>query len=168
MKFLICFYLWLFSAFAVALPQHLPSMIDNGQNGWKMEKFRDPDPQHKFIVSHILCFEFDQNKGTQTVYKWYSTTFPNWQGRCVQEGDVLQCYGNYEPYKNYAWIGNDAFTFSIYSFYEAAGHWWEWRDSADGYGRIIDFANVKLTRLGRCPVDPGQSRSMAANPGEHY
>ena len=132
-------------------PPHDPNLVDGG-NRWVLESYDDDLPDHRFRVVHSLCFFYEGTFGTHQRYKWFALTYPSWQGRCTQEGDHIQCHGNWAPLGNNqtAWLGNDAMTFMLYSFNEASGHWWEWRDGDSGLGFTLAWLNAKLIRSGRC------------------
>jgi len=125
----------------------LPSpQLVNGGNLWTITAFDDASPVHTQLATQGICFEFVGVVGTQTRYRWRSTTFPDWNGRATQEGDQIFMHGDYAKD-----VGHDGMEWQIASNRSGAGHWFEWREDG-GYGITIGFANAEWQRVGACPV----------------
>jgi hypothetical protein len=127
----------------VALPS--PQLV-NGGNLWTITAYDDASPVHTQLATQGICFEFAGVVGTQTRYRWRSTTFPDWNGRATQEGDQIFIHGDYAKD-----VGHDGMQWEIVTNKSGAGHWSEWREDG-GFGTTIGFANSEWQRVGSCPV----------------
>lgn len=137
------------AASAQAKPPYSPDLVTGG-NLWKITAFNDASLVHTQWATQGLCFYATGVNGSHQQYVWVSNTFPNWNGRAVQEGDQIFMHGDYAED-----VGHDGITWEITT--DSAknigfGHWHEWRE--DGrVGRTIGFANARLERAGRCAYD---------------
>lgn len=125
--------------------------VFNGGNKWRITFYNDPTTNHQQWGSQLICFMPYRTVGTSIQGVWYSTTFPDWNGRYYQEGDELKMTGDYARD-----IGHDHMTL-YHTTYDVPGKinalafkdWTEWREDRR-YGRIIGWGNAKLERLGKC------------------
>ena len=124
-----------------------------GGNKWLLDAYDDTDPDHVFINTVGICFEYAGIVGEHQRYTWYSDTFRGWRGTATQEGDQIFMHGMYANGD-----GRDAMQLTIIIDTPrsgSVGHWQEWRDNG-GYGTTIGFANARMIR------DPGQPCGMTA------
>lgn len=137
------------SSAAFAQPP-LPNVFDGG-NLWAITYYNDPTSNHQQWATQHICFMPYSAVGTSIQGTWYSTTFPDWNGRYYQEGDEVKMTGDYAGD-----VGHDHMTV-FHTTYDVPGQikamafkdWTEWRE--DGrYGRIIGWGNTKLERIGKC------------------
>jgi len=121
---------------ATATAQVLPSpQLVTGGNLWTVTAFDDSSPVHTQWATQGICFEYLGVFGTQIRYRWYSTTFPDWNGKATQEGDQVFMHGDYAKD-----VGHDGMEWSIVTNKAGSGHWFEWRENG-GFGITIGFAN---------------------------
>lgn len=121
--------------------------LTKGGNRWTITFYNDRSSTHEQWATQGICFQYINKVGTHMSYKWYSDTFPDWNGWATQEGDQIVMHGDYAGN-----VGHDGMIWDIVTSStnnEGAGHWWEWRENAD-YGKTIGFANAKLERVGYC------------------
>jgi hypothetical protein len=131
---------------AQANPPYYPDLVAAG-NRWTITAYHDLSPVHAQRATQGLCFYYAGTIGTQRLYYWVSDTFPDWNGRAVQEGDQIFMHGDYAKD-----VGHDGMEWEITTVSpknEGYGHWKEWRENG-GLGLTIGFANAKLTRVGKC------------------
>jgi len=125
--------------------------VFNGGNMWRITFYNDPSTNHQEWGNQLICFLPYVTIGTSIQGAWYSTTFPDWNGRYYQEGDELKMTGDYAQD-----VGHDHMTL-YHTTYDVPGKsnalafkdWTEWREDRR-YGRIIGWGNAKLERLGKC------------------
>lgn len=126
--------------------QPRPNVFNSG-NMWSITFFNDPATNHQQWATQRICFSNYAVNGTHIQGYWYSITFPNWNGRYTQEGDLVRMHGDYAND-----VGHDHMAFDLSTMTpkdEAMGHWDEWREDG-GLGRTIGWGNTKLVRLGCC------------------
>lgn len=129
-----------------------PNVYDGG-NKWKITFYNDSTGTHNKWATQEICFLPYTVVGSSIQGIWYSTSFPDWNGRYYQEGDEVKMTGDYARD-----VGHDHMTL-VHTTCDAAGSmvrrvrgmafgdWTEWRE--DGrYGRIIGWGNAKLERTG--------------------
>ena len=128
-----------------------PNVYDGG-NKWKITFYNDSTGTHNQWATQEICFLPYTVKGSSIQGKWYSTSFPNWNGRYYQEGDEVKMTGDYAKD-----VGHDHMTF-VHTTRDVPGSvvrgmpfgdWTEWWENGR-YGRIIGWGNAKLERTGRC------------------
>jgi len=143
-----------FAGSALAHPPK-PNVFDGG-NKWLITFYNDPTTNHQQWATQEICFLPYAAVGTSIQGVWYSTSFPDWNGRYYQEGDELKMTGDYAKD-----VGHDHMTL-VHTTYDVPGQvramafkdWTEWRE--DGrYGNIIGWGNAKLVRVGRCDYSGG-------------
>lgn len=137
------------SAATYANPPYTPDLTTQG-NRWLITAYNDASPVHTQWATQGICFYPTGFNGTHQQYAWVSDTFPNWNGRAVQEGDQVFMHGDYATD-----IGHDGMTWeltTVSSRDTGFGHWEEWREDAR-LGRTIGFANTRLVRVGKCEFD---------------
>lgn len=126
--------------------KYTPDLIQGG-NRWTITDFDDSSVTHRQMATQGLCFYYAGIRGTHQQYYWVSDTYPNWDGRAVQEGDQVFMYGDYANE-----TGHDGMEWQLTTTSkkdEGFGHWHEWRENKK-YGRTVMFANAKLQRVGSC------------------
>ena len=126
-----------------------PNVFDGG-NKWKITFYNDPTDRHDQWATQEICFLPYTVVGNSIQGTWYSTSYPDWNGRYYQEGDEVKMTGDYAKD-----VGHDHMTLvhttrntagSVVSGM-AFGDWTEWRE--DGRcGRVIGWGNAKLERTG--------------------
>ena len=129
-----------------AAPPHLPDLVQGG-NRWTITAYDDSSTIHNQWATQGICFYYAGTRGTQQLYRWVSDTFPDWNGRAVQEGDQIFMHGDYANDVGHDGMQWDVVTSSPKN--EGYGHWQEWREDGK-LGRTIGFANAKLARVGQC------------------
>lgn len=133
------------SAQAQILPAPTPSPdLVKGGNLWSITAFNDASPVHTQMATQGICFEFIGVVGTHVRYRWFSTTFPDWNGIASQEGDQVFMHGDYAHD-----VGHDGIHWAIDTARTGSGHWTEWREDG-GFGNTIVFANATFQRTGIC------------------
>ena len=148
----------LFSGVALADPPK-PNVFDGG-NKWRITFYNDPTGNHDQWATQEICFLPYAVVGTSIQGAWYSTSFPDWNGRYYQEGDEVKMTGDYAKD-----VGHDHMTL-LHTTYDVEGQvrgmafkdWTEWREDG-AFGRIIGWGNAKLQRAGRCKT-PGDITSV--------
>lgn len=140
---------------AVAGPPYFPNVITGG-NHWSIRAFNDSATTHTTWATQRICFIQLGNVGTHMNGIWFSTSFPDWNGRWRQEGDQVFMHGDFAGN-----IGHDGIQWEIVTASpknEGFGHWHEWREDPH-FGITIGFANAKWSRIGTCPfpIAPGLS-----------
>ena len=130
-----------------------PNVFDNG-NRWLITYYNDCDARHTQWATQGICFlpyKHCASCGVQGA--WYSDTFPDWNGRYMQEGDRLVMHGDYANN-----VGHDAMFIDLFAGTtprdEGAGQWTEWRETPGFFGTTIGFGNTRLRRVGRCRIPP--------------
>ena len=137
-----------------------PNVYDGG-NRWLITGFIDQTPDHQEVATQVICFGPYVNYGTGITGVWYSLSFPDWNGIYYQEGDEVKMTGDYAKD-----VGHDHMTL-FHTTYDhpqkprgmAFKDWTEWREDG-AFGRIIGFANARMTRSGRCPHPKGVGAAM--------
>ena len=129
------------SAQPVVRPQ--PNLVQGG-NRWLITFFRDSSPIHQPPATQGLCFIVIGQVGTHLRYRWYSDTFPDWNGIATQEGDQIFMHGDYAHD-----VGHDGMEWEIVTARAGSGHWKEWRENG-GFGITIGFGNARFRRVGSC------------------
>jgi hypothetical protein len=140
------------TAFA-APPQ--PNVFDGG-NRWQITFYNDPTNHHDQWATQTICFLPYAVVGNSIQGTWYSTSFPDWNGRYYQEGDELKMTGDYAKD-----VGHDHMTLQ-HTTYDVPGFsrgmafkdWTEWREDG-AYGNIIGWGNSILVRAGKCDLSSG-------------
>ena len=126
-----------------------PNVFDGG-NKWKITFYNDPTNRHDQWATQEICFLPYTVVGNSIQGIWYSTSYPDWNGRYYQEGDEVKITGDYAKD-----VGHDHMTL-VHTTYNAAGRvvsgmafgdWTEWREDGK-YGRVIGWGNAKLERTG--------------------
>ena len=133
----------LFALTAFGAPPHSPD-LDGVGSKWRITAYNDLANNHTQLGTQILCFKQIGNAGSQTLFRWKSTTFAGWQGICHQEGDQLFCRGDYAND-----VGHDVFMLELVTRFRATGHWHEWRETGP-FGTTIIFGNAILRNIGNC------------------
>lgn len=142
---------------AIAAPQ--PNTYDGG-NRWLVTAHEDSSPTHTQLATQGICFLPYSTVGTHIRGRWYSDTFPDWNGIYTQEGDQVFLHGDYASD-----VGHDGLQFEIVTASaqnQGFGHWAEWREDG-GYGTTVSFANAKWQRVGKCNpqgTTPPQPRAL--------
>lgn len=131
---------------AQAEPPHLPDLVKDG-NRWTITAYDDDSTVHTQWATQGICFYYAGTQGTQQLYTWVSDTYPDWNGRAVQEGDQVFMHGDYAQDMGHDGMAWEVTTSSPKN--EGYGHWKEWREDG-GFGNTIGFANAKLQRVGTC------------------
>jgi hypothetical protein len=146
-------------SFAAVAPAQAPSPdLVNGGNLWSVTAFDDSSPVHLQLATQGICFDFIGVVGTHVRYRWYSTTFPDWNGIASQEGDQVFMHGDYDKDN-----GHDGFNWAIDTSKGGSGHWHEWREDG-GFGITIGFGNAVFQRAGRCQTGtPGITLPVVPN-----
>jgi len=120
--------------------------------------FDDSSPVHTQLATQGICFDFIGVVGTHVRYRWYSTTFPDWNGIASQEGDQIFMHGDYDKDN-----GHDGFNWAIDTSKAGSGHWHEWREDG-GFGITIGLGNAVFQRTGRCQTGtPGITLPVVPN-----
>jgi len=127
-----------------------PNVVDGG-NRWLITYYNDCDKGHSQWATQGICFLPYKPCGACGIQgAWYSDTFPDWNGRYMQEGDRLLMHGDYANN-----VGHDGMVIDLFGGTsprdEGAGQWTEWRETGT-YGTTIGFGNTRLRRVGRCQV----------------
>jgi hypothetical protein len=131
-----------------------PNVYDGG-NRWLITDFLDSSPNHVQLATQEICFLPYAVVGTSIQGVWFSTSYPDWNGRYYQEGDELKMTGDF-------WrdTGHDHMTL-VHTTVDVAGQirgmafkdWTEWVE--DGrFGQIVVWANARMVRAGRCGFGP--------------
>jgi hypothetical protein len=139
----VCACFALITATPAAAQAPKPDLVVGG-NMWTITAFDDTSPVHTQLATQRLCFEFVAVVGTHVRYRWFSLTFPDWNGMASQEGDEVFMHGDYARD-----VGHDGMKWSIATNKSGSGHWFEWRENG-AFGRTIGFANAQLERVGTC------------------
>ena len=123
-----------------------------GGNKWLITGYDDTTTDNQPRSSHIICFlPFNQNIGGRLIGKWYSLTFPDWNGNYYQVGDKLRMTGDFRTD-----IGGDSITL-LHTANNANGQvnamefkdWTEWLGDY-GYGVVFFWGNATMERIGKC------------------
>lgn len=138
-----------FSGAALSDPPK-PNVFDGG-NKWHITGYIDHTSNHTQVATQEICFLPYIVVGTSIQGSWYSTSFPDWNGRYYQEGDEIKMTGDYAED-----VGHDHMTL-LHTTYDVPGQvrgmafkdWTEWREDG-AYGNIIGWGNAKLERVGKC------------------
>ncbi len=153
----------LFSGAALSDPPK-PNVFDNG-NKWRITFYNDSTVDHRQWATQEICFLPYAVVGTSIQGRWYSTSFPDWNGQYYQEGDEVKMTGDYAND-----IGHDHMTL-IHTTYDVPGEvrgmafkdWTEWREDGK-FGDIIGWGNAKLERAGKCKVFTSNLSSASLQP----
>jgi len=126
-----------------------PNVFDDG-NRWLITYYNDCDKVHSEWATQGICFLPYQACGACGITgAWYSDTFPDWNGRYMQEGDRILMHGDYANN-----VGHDGMVIELFAGTsprdEGAGQWTEWREAPGFYGTTIGFGNTRLRRVGKC------------------
>ena len=70
-----------------------PNVYDDG-NKWRITFYNDSTSNHTQWATQEICFLPFSSVGTSIQGVWYSTSFPDWNGRYYQEGDEVKMTGN--------------------------------------------------------------------------
>lgn len=132
-----------------------PNVFDGG-NRWLITYYNDCDKVHSQWATQGICFLPYKPCGACGIQgAWYSDTFPDWNGRYMQEGDRILMHGDYANN-----VGHDAMVIDLFAGTsptdEGAGQWTEWREVPGFYGTTIGFGNTRLRRVGKCQL-PGNA-----------
>ena len=133
-------------ASAEASPTPMPNVYDGG-NRWSITAYNDASPSHRRLATQSICFKPYVVKGTHIRGKWYSDTFPDWNGVYSQEGDQVSLHGDYADNTGHDGVIFDIVTNDRENY--SAGHWTEWRENPK-FGKTVVFANASLQRIGKC------------------
>lgn len=135
----------------LALAQ-MPNVVAGG-NLWQITAYDDTSSTHMQLGMQDICFLPYSQVGTHIQGIWYSTTFPDWNGRYSQEGDRLLMHGDYAGD-----VGHDGMVIELFAGTTpsdtGAGQWTEWREDG-AFGRTIGFGNCRLVRVGSCKHPKG-------------
>ncbi len=137
----------LLSGAALANPPK-PNVYDTG-NKWRITYYNDSTSNHAQWATQEICFLPFSSVGTSIQGVWYSTSFPDWNGRYYQEGDEVKMTGDYARD-----VGHDHMTLVHTTDGMAFKDWTEWREDGK-FGNIIGWGNAKMVRAGRCFYPPG-------------
>lgn len=134
-----------------------PNVFDGG-NRWLITYYNDCDKAHSQWATQGICFLPYKPCGACGIQgAWYSDTFPDWNGRYVQEGDRILMHGDYANN-----VGHDGMVIDLFAGTsprdEGAGQWTEWRETGT-FGTTIGFGNTRLRRVGRCQLPSGTDLS---------
>ncbi len=141
-------------------PDYLPDLITNG-NQWVMTAYRDNRKEHDEVVTHTFCFYKNTSQsfiGTHQHYVWYSTTFHDWNGHAVQEGDEIFMHGSapyegagiYRPsYDSMEWEIVTKAGKGKKSYTLGAGHWRNWEEEDGKFGKSNGFLSITFERTGK-------------------
>lgn len=134
--------------------QPKPNVVDQG-NRWLITGYFDCDAGHTQAATQGICFlPYERCEVCGIEGAWYSDTFPDWNGRYMQEGDRLVMHGDYA-----GGDGHDGMVIELFAGTsprdEGAGQWTEWRETPGTFGTTIGFANARLRRVGRCDTPEG-------------
>ena len=139
----------LLTSVVTAGPLYSPDLVSDG-NRWEITGYYDNAPSHIQAATQGICFYPDGVSGTHQQYLWVSDTFPDWNGRAVQEGDQIFMYGDFRDDK-----GHDSMTWEVVTNSPkntGAGHWHEWLENGN-FGVTVGFGNALLQRVGRCDIE---------------
>ena len=139
----------IFSSTVSAQPPK-PNVFDGG-NKWHITFYNDPTVNHDQWATQEICFLPYAVVGTSIQGSWYSTSFPDWNGRYYQEGDEVKMTGDYAKD-----VGHDHMTL-LHTTYDvptkvrgmAFKDWTEWREDG-AFGNIIGWGNTRVVRVGKC------------------
>ena len=123
-----------------------PDLVSDG-NRWTITAFDDEDSTHTQLATQGICFELIGTFGTHERYRWWSDTFPDWNGIATKEGDQVIMHGDYARD-----VGHDGMQWEITTSSPrnlGTGHWTEWREDGS-FGISIGFGNALFQRVGRC------------------
>ena len=131
--------------------QPKPNVVDNG-NRWLITYYNDCDPVHSQWATQGICYlPYQRCSECGITGAWYSDTFPDWNGRYMQEGDHIAMHGDYAQN-----VGHDGMIIDLFAGTspkdEGAGHWTEWREAPGFYGLTIGFGNTRIRRVGKCEL----------------
>ena len=132
-----------------------PNVFDGG-NKWRITFYNDSTSIHDQWATQAICFLPPIVVGNSIQGTWYSTSFPDWNGRYYQEGDEVKMTGDYANE-----VGHDHMTLQ-HTTYDVQGSvrgmafkdWTEWREDS-AYGNIIGWGNATMVRAGKCEIPHG-------------
>jgi hypothetical protein len=130
-----------------AAPQHYPAadLPGNPNTLWRITFYDDTSNVHPAWGVQDICMIQTGVQGSNTVGRWYSTTYNNWIGAWRQEGDQVRMIGNFWGGK-----GIDNMNWEITATdKEGYGHWDEWVQNGS-YGSWHGKGNTKMVKLGNC------------------
>lgn len=133
---------------AAQTPYISPDLVKGG-NRWTITFYNDESPNHDQWATQGICFAYAGVAGTHVRYRWWSDTYPDWNGMATQEGDEVTMHGDYAKD-----VGHDGMKWDVVTSLpkaEGAGHWWEWREDGS-FGNTIGWGNAKLARVGACQI----------------
>jgi hypothetical protein len=133
-----------------AMPPHLPNLV-NGGNEWKVTAYVDKAPNHVVLRRFVVCFFNNGASGTHQQYTWASPSYPDWNGRAVQEGDQIFMYGDFVSNLTRD-VGHSAMEWEIVTndrYNVGAGHMEQWLEDGK-LGSRYSFANILFQRAGQC------------------
>lgn len=141
-----------------------PNVFDGG-NEWRITFYNDSTTNHDEWATQGICFLPYVTVGTSIQGVWYSTTYPDWNGRYYQEGDELKMTGDYAKD-----VGHDHMTL-VHTTYDVPGQvrgmafkdWTEWREDGK-FGNIIGWGNARLVRAGKCRYPQGAEDGLQLTP----
>jgi hypothetical protein len=139
-----------------------PNVFDGG-NRWLITAYNDCDAAHTQWATQGVCFLPYKPCGACGIQgAWYSDTFPDWNGRYMQEGDRILMHGDYANN-----VGHDGMFIELFAGTsprdEGAGQWTEWREVPGFYGTTIGFANTRLRRVGKCQLPANMDINRMSN-----
>jgi hypothetical protein len=135
-----------------------PNVFDGG-NRWLITFYDDCNAAHEQWATQGICFLPYESCGECGACggikgAWYSDTFPDWNGRYMQQGDRILMHGDYANN-----VGHDSMVIELFAGTspqdEGAGQWTEWREAPGFFGDTIGFGNNRLRRAGRCQITTG-------------
>lgn len=153
-KSLVAGFAVVFSTTSLAVPPHLPDLVTDG-NRWSITFYKDSSFQHIRMGTQTLCFYKTGIEDTHQRYAWVSDSYPDWNGRATQEGDLVIMHGDFQwPFgtKN---GGHDVMEWEIVTQNPrnlGTGHWTEWVEN-DRLGKTIGFGNAEFRRIGKCKAE---------------
>jgi hypothetical protein len=126
-----------------------PNVFDGG-NRWLITAFDDSSSVHQQWATQGICFLPYAVSGTHIRGVWYSDTFPNWNGRYSQEGDLVLMHGNWANF-----MGSDGMFIDLFAGTTpkdmGGGQWTEWWNFGAN-GTTVVFGNARLSRVSKCPL----------------
>lgn len=136
---------------ANAVPPHLPDLVNLG-NEWAITFYQDNAPGQNQWATQRICFFFAGVSGTHQLYRWVSTSYPDWNGRATQEGDQIFMHGDFQFPFGKVDVGHDGMQWEIATSSPrnmGTGHWHEWIEDGS-LGLTVGWGNLKFERIGQC------------------
>ena len=131
-----------------AWAQPMPNVFTGG-NLFTITDHLDTSPVHLTLATQLICFSAPVPNGTHFSGFWFSLSFPDWNGRYTQEGDLVRMHGDF-----FNDTGHDHMRFNLATMSatdSAMGDWDEWIEDG-GFGITIVWSNAELNRVGFCPA----------------